>query len=574
VSGCQLAPAGGEAFAAPAMEDGVPLLAAFQQVATQLTKETDPAQRKQLKAQLDELRLELDNVREQEDAGDDACFDGDAGALEAKMRSLHEQLRAAKAAGEKDSIATINAELAQVREDFKRVMQLAVNDVDEMKRKQGIKVKDKLAPTKATWFTACMTADTDALKRALESGISINSTDSGGHTGVSIAAMLGWNDVVNWLVQHSADVNATADEVGGLTPLHRAVQMENDDCINSLLDAKADIMKQDLMSKRPFGEASDKLRKRFKIKVDKLYGKGTCPEFVEDDQCDRWEVDLDDLEYGPVLGKGGSAAVYRGLWRMADVTIKEIDWEESKLTVQRSKEFKRELDILVQLRHPNLVLFMGAFTQSRPLRFICELCAGGALYSLLHEKKDYHISWRQKGKMCLDTIKGLYFLHTNKPQIIHRDMKSLNLLLSFPLVEPEDKPIVKITDFGIAKAMDLGGPTETVTDTAGGSGTFWWMAPEILQGSTYDDKLDMYSFGITMFEILARRMPFEEETGLSPIAVAIQVTTGKRPNTGVIGEDCPPLLMKVMKDCWEGDPADRPSSKEVFLEIEGGIASM
>ncbi|EER11918.1 serine-threonine protein kinase, putative, partial [Perkinsus marinus ATCC 50983] len=89
-----------------------------------------------------------------------------------------------------------------------------------------------------------------------------------------------------------------------------------------------------------------------------------------------WEVDLAELEYGPMLGSGAAADVYRGIWREADVAIKEITWAKARETEDKVAEFKQELEIVINLRHPNLVLFMGAFTKSRPLRLVTELCDG------------------------------------------------------------------------------------------------------------------------------------------------------------------------------------------------------
>merc|ERR1719409_2333242 len=106
--------------------------------------------------------------------------------------------------------------------------------------------------------------------------------------------------------------------------------------------------------------------------------------------------------------------------------------------------------------------------------------------------------------MAKHTAAAMDYLHQFHPQIIHRDLKSLNLLLERPVNSPHDTPHVKVTDFGLARMMDV-----SLTDThmTAGVGTPYWMAPEIFAGTTYDEKVDVYSYGMVLFEILARRIP-------------------------------------------------------------------
>lgn len=116
-----------------------------------------------------------------------------------------------------------------------------------------------------------------------------------------------------------------------------------------------------------------------------------------------------------------------------DVAIKKL-----KFSVQNNmgssspiKEFKREVSTLIKVRHPNLVLFVGACADKGHVMIVTEYCSGGSLFSLLHEKKSINLSNRQKFRMALDIAKGMNFLHTQGTiPILHRDLKSLNLLVS------------------------------------------------------------------------------------------------------------------------------------------------
>ncbi|EER13029.1 map3k delta-1 protein kinase, putative, partial [Perkinsus marinus ATCC 50983] len=88
--------------------------------------------------------------------------------------------------------------------------------------------------------------------------------------------------------------------------------------------------------------------------------------------------------------------------------------------------------VMLTLRHPNIVLLVGAQTRLKPLRILTEFCSGGCLYDLLHVRRGVQLSWKQRAVMMLDIAKGIYFMHSARPPVIHRDIKSLNLLLEQP----------------------------------------------------------------------------------------------------------------------------------------------
>merc|ERR1712062_627531 len=110
--------------------------------------------------------------------------------------------------------------------------------------------------------------------------------------------------------------------------------------------------------------------------------------------------------------------------------------------------------------------------------------------------------------MCTDVAKAMEYLHKFNPQIIHRDLKSLNILLSTPVVSTRDIPFMKISDFGLARMKESGGGEwEKMTKDVG---TMHWMAPEVHTGKAYNEKADIYSYAMVLFEILCREIPFDE----------------------------------------------------------------
>ena len=277
-----------------------------------------------------------------------------------------------------------------------------------------------------------------------------------------------------------------------------------------------------------------------------------------------WEIPPEEYRVEAKIGSGITAEVFRGTWRGTAVAIKQIKLN-GRMNPKVVEAFKRELTVMVRCRHPNLVLFMGASTRVPPIRLLSEFCEGGTLFELLHNRNDVELSWRQRVKILLDVAKGLNYLHNCKPVIVHRDLKSLNLLLSEKIDDEFDTPIMKIADFGMAKIK--ANVESTAAQMTANAGTYHWMAPEVLGGNSYNEKVDIYSFGIVMFETLCREIPFED-TGLDGMKVAVAVSKGKRPNLEFVLESCPIDLVALMQTCWDQNPEKRPTMEQVIEKLK------
>jgi serine/threonine protein kinase len=279
-------------------------------------------------------------------------------------------------------------------------------------------------------------------------------------------------------------------------------------------------------------------------------------------EWDPWEIPPEEFKLGAKIGSGITAEVFHGIWRGTAVAVKQIKLGGSKVNPKIVEAFKRELIVMVRCRHPNLVLFMGASTISPPIRLISEYCEGGTLFDILHNRPEIELCWKQKIKILLDVAKGMNYLHHCKPSIVHRDLKSLNLLLAEKVEDEFDTPIVKIADFGMSKIK------ENVDNTAmtANAGTYHWMAPEVLDGNSYNEKVDVYSYGIVMFEVVCRAIPYEE-SGLDAIKIAVAVSKGRRPNLDYIPKSCPENLISMMKECWDADPNKRPTMDLIIEKL-------
>mmetsp|Transcript_105177 Transcript_105177/g.224674 ORF Transcript_105177/g.224674 Transcript_105177/m.224674 type:complete len:336 (-) Transcript_105177:193-1200(-) len=277
------------------------------------------------------------------------------------------------------------------------------------------------------------------------------------------------------------------------------------------------------------------------------------------------EIDLRELVIGESVGDGMTAEVFKGTYAGDVVAIKQI-LKHRHMTVKEQVSFSREISILAEITHPNLVRLFGVSFRERPWRIVTEFCRGGTLFDLLHNSMHVELVWAQAWKLCIDVAKAMEYLHGHKPQkIIHRDLKSLNLLLADEVRSSKDTPLVKVADFGFSKMVDVSQAPGQMTAAVG---TLHWMAPEILEGTNYDEKVDIYSYSMVLFEVICREVPFDEE---EPAEIPRLVLDGVRPDMEAIPPDCPKVLKTLMMDCWSHDPKSRPSFKGMLPILTGAI---
>eukprot|EP00931_Biecheleriopsis_adriatica_P114690 TRINITY_DN90606_c0_g1_i1.p1 TRINITY_DN90606_c0_g1~~TRINITY_DN90606_c0_g1_i1.p1 ORF type:complete len:287 (+),score=50.36 TRINITY_DN90606_c0_g1_i1:65-925(+) len=275
--------------------------------------------------------------------------------------------------------------------------------------------------------------------------------------------------------------------------------------------------------------------------------------------------DMDDMTIEPselsqdmLVGSGVTAQVYKGYYRGHMVAIKELAVKSNDV----DQAFSREVQVMRKVTHPNLVTMYGiCVTQDENLKIVTEFCEGGAVFEFLHNCTEVEITHKQQAKMCLDVALAMRCLHDFKPMIIHRDLKSLNLLMVNSIQSIRDPVNIKVCDFGVAKLMyadNWGQQTQQ-------AGTKHWMAPEMWRGTSYNEKVDVFSFAMVMFEVLCREVPFEDE---EPADVGKYTLNGVRPDLDAVPPDCPEGLKKVMESCWEQEAEDRPAFTEVVPLLE------
>eukprot|EP00250_Pteridium_aquilinum_P004551 c14756_g1_i1 orf=582-1826(+) len=261
---------------------------------------------------------------------------------------------------------------------------------------------------------------------------------------------------------------------------------------------------------------------------------------------DEWTINTSRLCMGPAFAQGAFGRIYKASYNGQDVAVKILERPHNDLERAQSMEqqFVQEVVMLATLRHENVVRFVGACQKPGVWCIIMEYVRGGSLRLSLAKKRAPAL--RIAVRHALDIARGMEYLHSYG--VIHRDLKSDNLLMA-------DKSI-KIADFGVAR---IEVHSEDMTPE---TGTYRWMAPEMMQNRSYNHKVDVYSFGIVLWELVTGNIPFQKMTA---VQAASAVVRGARP---IVPTDCPDSLAKIMTRCWDANPEVRPSFSDVVKLLE------
>ncbi|KAG4403676.1 hypothetical protein GLYMA_01G161600v4 [Glycine max] len=269
---------------------------------------------------------------------------------------------------------------------------------------------------------------------------------------------------------------------------------------------------------------------------------------IPSDGADVWEIDTNQLKYENKVGSGSFGDLYRGTYCSQDVAIKVLKPE--RISTDMLREFAQEVYIMRKIRHKNVVQFIGACTRPPNLCIVTEFMSRGSLYDFLHKQRGV-FKLPSLLKVAIDVSKGMNYLHQNN--IIHRDLKTANLLM-------DENEVVKVADFGVARVQTQSGVMTAET------GTYRWMAPEVIEHKPYDQKADVFSFGIALWELLTGELPY---SCLTPLQAAVGVVQkGLRPT---IPKNTHPRLSELLQRCWQQDPTQRPNFSEI-IEILQQIA--
>lgn len=256
------------------------------------------------------------------------------------------------------------------------------------------------------------------------------------------------------------------------------------------------------------------------------------------------------LVFGPQLGAGGSAQVYRGSWNGQECAIKKISG------AGHLEEMKKEINALRRLRHPRLVRFMGACVEPPLLLVVTEFMAGGSLHDrLFGSRREGPLAPIQRWNISCQIAEGLAFLHSQRA--VHRDLKSMNILL-------DSAANAKICDFGLTQQMDIQA-THINRKIDGEGGSPRYMAPECFDAANgkLTEKVDVWAMGCVFIELFGGVLPYADCSSMAQLSKRILVE--RRP------PECPqgvsPQIANLVRYCVNFDAARRPTAQQLHGEI-------
>ncbi|XP_009150775.1 serine/threonine-protein kinase STY8 isoform X1 [Brassica rapa] len=266
---------------------------------------------------------------------------------------------------------------------------------------------------------------------------------------------------------------------------------------------------------------------------------------IPTDGTDEWEIDVKQLKIEKKVASGSYGDLHKGTYCSQEVAIKFLRPE--RVNTEMLREFSQEVYIMRKVRHKNVVQFLGACTRSPTLCIVTEFMSRGSIYDFLHKQK-CAFKLQTLLKVALDVAKGMCYLHQNN--IIHRDLKTANLLM-------DEHGLVKVADFGVARVQIESGVMTAET------GTYRWMAPEVIEHKPYSHKADVFSYAIVIWELLTGDIPY---AFLTPLQAAVGVVQkGLRPK---IPKKTHPKVKGLLERCWQQDPKERPDFEEIIEMLQ------
>eukprot|EP00929_Paragymnodinium_shiwhaense_P007556 TRINITY_DN111472_c0_g1_i1.p1 TRINITY_DN111472_c0_g1~~TRINITY_DN111472_c0_g1_i1.p1 ORF type:complete len:810 (-),score=146.24 TRINITY_DN111472_c0_g1_i1:77-2146(-) len=262
-------------------------------------------------------------------------------------------------------------------------------------------------------------------------------------------------------------------------------------------------------------------------------------------------IGYNEIQFVEHLGSGEFGQVFRGYHKGKEVAIKQLYWDNTVLPEVIIADLTREIESFRHLAHKRLVGFYGACLEIPNLCLITEYMPGGSLHHLLHHRR-LKLPLLHCINMCLQLAEGVMYLHSQNPVVVHRDLKSLNVVLDL-------KFNIKLCDFGLTESMDR---THITKKNNGGSPRY--MAPELFDSkSKITEKVDIWSMGCIFTEIFGGPLPYE---GINTLADLTREMLVHR-RIPMIPHDIPDNVQGIIRSCYNFDARLRPSAKAAFEQL-------
>jgi len=289
-----------------------------------------------------------------------------------------------------------------------------------------------------------------------------------------------------------------------------------------------------------------------------------------------WILPYSEFQVIRPVGEGSFGRVFEAKYQGRSVALKVLldktSIDAAMTTNQAIKvntpvlaKLRQEASLMAELSNANVVQFLGLCVV--PPCIVTEFCEKGSLYDVLKRGNDdpaaaTQLTWSRRIGFAIDAAEGMLCLHSHQPPIVHRDLKSPNLLV-------DSFWQVKVSDFNLSKLID-----DTSRSTNQHSMNPRWLSPELVRGESATPKADVFSFGVVMWEILTWAVPYGEAG--NPWSIVNNLSTGKRLEIPAIDQLPGPGAqsfrglqdyLNLMEKCWSQSSEDRPDFKEIVEEL-------
>ncbi|XP_020599123.1 serine/threonine-protein kinase STY17-like [Phalaenopsis equestris] len=359
------------------------------------------------------------------------------------------------------------------------------------------------------------------MEELIEGGVDVNYRDIDDRTALHVAACQGQVAVAELLLRSGAQVDPK--DRWGSTPLVDAIHYHNHDMIKLL---------------EKFGG---------RLQMAPMHVKSAL-------QIPEYEINPREFDFSKSVGI--TKGTYRtAKWRGIRVAVKVLG-EELIEDGDKVRAFRDELELLQQIRHPNVVQFLGAVTQSSPMMIVTEYLPKGDFRAYLKRKGALKPSTAVR--FALDIARGMNYLHEHRPEpIIHRDLEPTNILL-------DDSGHLKVADFGVSKLLNAANGVREERHRSCRDTSCRYSAPEILQNEEYGTGVDVFSFALILQEMIEGSPPLSN------------IEDREVPNA-YIAKERPPFnaslklyrygLKELIEQCWSYNAANRPTFREIISRL-------
>jgi tRNA A-37 threonylcarbamoyl transferase component Bud32/cbb3-type cytochrome oxidase subunit 3 len=304
------------------------------------------------------------------------------------------------------------------------------------------------------------------------------------------------------------------------------------------------------------------------INAELCNASSTLLSFCNDPDIMMKRIPFVEIKSTQVIARGITGEVWKATYENKEVVLKKL-LNEKKQELKVLEQFAKEIHLAASMEHPNIVRFIGLAWRTLPdLCIVSEYMQKGDLMDYLSSRHAKKLTWKQeKLQIASDIANALVYLHSLQPAIIHRDLKSRNVLLNNQLH-------AKISNFGLSHER-----VQTNTSIATGVGTLLWTAPEILRGETYTEKIDIYSFGVVLSEMDTCLPPYalndeiavKKHTGKNSMSTEMLQMITKGTLTPRFSPKCPQELLFLAEKCLHIDPEKRPHAMQIVYLLRSRV---